>query len=167
MIKFHYATLDDKARIDELLHNSNERGCEYSFTNLFAWSAPYQLQVASVEGCLTTHMTGVIGPCYLYPVGGDTKAAILALAQDAAERGEPLRLGCLSAERRDELESFFPGCFEFNEDRDGFDYLYDIHADRQEAPRQAQPHQQVSGRIPGLVHGAHYHGESGRVPENE
>ena len=97
MIKFHYATLDDKARIDELLHNSNERGCEYSFTNLFAWSAPYQLQVASVEGCLTTHMTGVIGPCYLYPVGGDTKAAILALAQDAAERGEPLRLGCLSA----------------------------------------------------------------------
>ena len=126
MIKFHYATLDDKARIDELLHNSNERGCEYSFTNLFAWSAPYQLQVASVEGCLTTHMTGVIGPCYLYPVGGDTKAAILALAQDAAERGEPLRLGCLSAERRDELESFFPGCFEFNEDRDGFDYLYDI-----------------------------------------
>ena len=40
MIKFHYATLDDKARIDELLHNSNERGCEYSFTNLFAWSAP-------------------------------------------------------------------------------------------------------------------------------
>ena len=92
MIKFHYATLDDKARIDELLHNSNERGCEYSFTNLFAWSAPYQLQVASVEGCLTTHMTGVIGPCYLYPVGGDTKAAILALAQDAAERGEPLRL---------------------------------------------------------------------------
>ena len=82
MIKFHYATLDDKARIDELLHNSNERGCEYSFTNLFAWSAPYQLQVASVEGCLTTHMTGVIGPCYLYPVGGDTKAAILALAQD-------------------------------------------------------------------------------------
>ena len=123
MIKFHYATLDDKAHIDELLHNSNERGCEYSFTNLFAWSAPYQLQVASVEGCLTTHMTGVIGPCYLYPVGGDTKAAILALAQDAAERGEPLRLGCLSAERRDELESLFPGCFEFKEDRDGFDYL--------------------------------------------
>ena len=32
MIKFHYATLDDKAHIDELLHNSNERGCEYSFT---------------------------------------------------------------------------------------------------------------------------------------
>ena len=38
-------------------------------------------------------MTGVIGPCYLYPVGGDTKAAILALAQDAAERGRTSAAG--------------------------------------------------------------------------
>ena len=29
MIKFHYATLDDKARIDELLHNSNEHSMSY------------------------------------------------------------------------------------------------------------------------------------------
>ena len=70
MIAFHYATLQDKPRIDQLLQHSGERGCEYTFTNLFAWSDPYQLQVAEVEGCLTAFMTGVIGPCYLYPVGG-------------------------------------------------------------------------------------------------
>lgn len=126
MIPFHYATLADKPRIDALLRNSGERGCEYTFTNLFAWSAPYRLQVAEVTGCLTASMTGVIGPCYLYPVGGDSRAAILELRADAAERGEPFRLGCLSRRRQAELEGWFPGCFAFAEDRPGFDYLYDI-----------------------------------------
>lgn len=126
MIQFHYATMEDKPRIDQLLQNSGERGCEYTFTNLFAWSDPYQLQVAEVEGCLTAFMTGVIGPCYLYPVGGDSRSAVLALREDAAQRGEPFRLACLSKERKEELEGWFPGCFVFAEDRPGFDYLYDI-----------------------------------------
>ena len=126
MIQFHYATIQDKPWIDQLLRNSGEQGCEYTFTNLFAWSDLYQLQVAEVEGCLTCFMTGVIGPCYLYPVGGDSRAAVLALRKDAAERGEPFRLACLSSQRRAELEGWFPGCFVFDEDRPGFDYLYDI-----------------------------------------
>lgn len=126
MIEFHYATTEDKPRIDRLLQGSGERGCEYTFTNLYAWSAPYQLQVAEVEGCLTCFMTGVIGPCYLYPVGGDSRSAILALRADAAQRGEPFRLACMSAQRKAELETWFPDCFVFDEDRPGFDYLYDI-----------------------------------------
>ena len=126
MIEFHFAALADKPRIDALLRRCGERGCEYTFTNLFAWSGPYQLQVAEVEGCLTASMTGAIGPCYLYPVGGDSRAAVLALRADAAERGIPFQLACLSEPRRQELEDWFPGCFAYGEDRDGYDYLYDI-----------------------------------------
>ena len=55
MIEFHFAALADKPRIDALLRRCGERGCEYTFTNLFAWSGPYQLQVAEVEGSYTGH----------------------------------------------------------------------------------------------------------------
>ena len=48
------------------------------------------------------------------------------LRADAAERGIPFQLACLSEPRRQELEGWFPGCFAYGEDRDGYDYLYDI-----------------------------------------
>ena len=57
---------------------------------------------------------------------GDIAAAIRALETDAAERGEPLRLVCLTPPQMAELEEFFPGRFTCTADRDGYDYLYDI-----------------------------------------
>ena len=126
MISFHTPTLEDKPWIDKALSQSGERGCEYTFANLFAWSEPYRQHVAQVEGCLTAHMTGTIGLCYLYPVGGDEHAALLALQKDAEERGERFQLACISEEHIKKLEQWFPGRFVFEADRDGFDYLYDI-----------------------------------------
>ena len=126
MIAFHYATPEDKPWIDAALSRSDERGCEYTFVNLYAWSEAFQLQVAEVESCLTCHMTGSLGPCYLFPVGGDIRAAVLALREDARQRGDRFQLACMSDEHRAELESWFPGCFEYTDDRNGYDYLYDI-----------------------------------------
>ena len=51
---------------------------------------------------------------------------IRLLAQDAAERGEPLRLLGVTAEQAAGLEASFPGAFEVTPDRDSFDYVYDI-----------------------------------------
>ena len=127
MIAFHTPTLEDKPWIDAALRSSGERGCEYTFANLFAWSAPYRQHVAQIEGCLTAHMTGAIGLCYLYPVGGDERAALTALQEDARERGERFQLACISEEHIQKLEQWFPGAFLFEPDRDGFDYLYDIN----------------------------------------
>ena len=126
MISFHTPTLEDKPWIDAALKDGGERGCEYTFGNLFAWSDPYQQHVARVEGSLTAHMTGSIGLCYLYPAGGDERAALLALKEDAAARGERFQLACISQKHIEKLEGWFPGKFRFEPDRDGFDYLYDI-----------------------------------------
>ena len=126
MLPFHPATLADKPWIDAILRNTTERGCEYNFTNLYAWSDLYTLDVARVEGCLTSFMTGVFGPSYLYPVGGDEHRAILTLYADARERGNPLRLGCLTPQHLDRLNEWFPGRFHFHEDRFGWDYLYRV-----------------------------------------
>ena len=127
MIDFHAPALADKAWVDELLALGNYRGCDYNFTNLYVWQRAYRFGIARVENFLMTHLYGRAGCSYMYPAGsGDIAAAIRALEADAAERGEPLRLVCLTPPQMAELEEFFPGRFTCTADRDGYDYLYDI-----------------------------------------
>lgn len=127
MIEFRMPQLADKAWIDQLLRRSDYRGCEYNFTNLFAWKDAYRHQVARLEDFLVVHLCGGLGCSYLYPAGsGDWKAVISALRADAEERGQPLRLVCLTLEQTQALEALFPGRFRFAPDRDGWDYLYEI-----------------------------------------
>ena len=63
----------------------------------------------------------------MYPAGVGTVApAVRLLEEEAARRGEPLRLVCLTPRQMAELEEFFPGEFAFTADGDGYDYLYQI-----------------------------------------
>lgn len=128
MIEFKPPALSDKPWVDALLAAGDERGCEYNFTNLYAWSKPYHQHIARLDGRLLTQVAGVAGACYLWPVGsGDIKPALEALWADAKERGEPFRLACLTKEHLATLEALWPGCFLSEPDRAGFDYLYEIN----------------------------------------
>ena len=127
MIEFQAPTPADKAWVDELLALGNLRGCDYNFTNLFVWQKAYRFELARMGNFLLIRLRGRTGNSYMYPAGsGDIAAAIRALEADAAERGEPLRLVCLTPPQMAELEEFFPGRFTCTADRDGYDYLYDI-----------------------------------------
>ena len=127
MIEFHKPQLTDKPRVDELLRRADHRGCEYNFTNLFVWGGAYDQRIARVGDFLVTHLWGALGCSYIYPAGsGDIAPVLTALEQDAAERGVPFRLVCLTQPQIQELDTLFPGRFTFEADRDGFDYLYDI-----------------------------------------
>lgn len=127
MIDFREIQLSDKPWVDELLRRSDYRGCEYNFTNLYTWKDAYRHTIARVDDFLLVHLCGGAGCSYLYPAGGGDVAAVISLlGREAAERGEPLRLVCLTEEQTGELESLFPGKFDFIPDRDGYDYLYEI-----------------------------------------
>ncbi len=127
MIEFHPPRLEDKPWVDRLLAQADYRGCDYNFTNLFVWSQAYDQQIAQVGGFLVTRVCGRMGRSYMYPAGaGDISTVIRALEDDAAGRGEPLRLVCLTPRQMAELEEFFPGEFTFTADRDGYDYLYEV-----------------------------------------
>ena len=128
MIDFHAPALADKGWVDELLARGNYRGCDYNFTNLYVWQRAYRFELARVGNFLVTHLQGRAGHSYMYPAGsGDIAGAVRALEADAAERGEPLRLVCLTPPQMAELEEFFPGRFAYTADRDGYDYLYDVN----------------------------------------
>ena len=127
MIDFQTPTPADKAWVDELLARGNHRGCDYNFTNLYVWKKAYGIEIGRVGDFLVTHLCGRVGCSYMYPAGsGDIAGVVRALREDAARRGQPLRLVCLTRPQMAELEEFFPGEFDYSPDRDGFDYLYEI-----------------------------------------
>ena len=127
MITFKTPAPTDKAWVDGLLARGNYRGCDYNFTNLYVWKKTYGVEIAQGGDFLFTHICGRMGCSYLYPAGaGDIAGAIRMLEADAAGRGQPLRLVCLTRGQMAELEEFFPGRFTYMADRDGYDYLYEI-----------------------------------------
>ncbi len=124
MIDFQPFSLEHKENYKNKLLRGGERGCEYSFVNLYLWGR----QKAALVGDILVYFSQFNRrSVYLYPVGsGDKKAALDALIADAKERGIPCRLVGLVEQDREELERLHPGKFRFHFDRDSFDYVYDI-----------------------------------------
>ena len=126
MIPFHRVSLHDKAAYESILMSTPERGCEYSFANLYLWG---RQEIAFIHGCVAffSHFYGK--SVYPYPIGdGDKKAVIEEILMDAKERGIPVRISNITEADRAELEAWFPGRFQLTPNRDGFDYVYGIDA---------------------------------------
>ena len=126
MMDFQRLTPAQKDQYNEILFSSSERGCEYSFANLYLWG---HQKVAFVHGCaaIFSHFHGK--SVYPYPIGsGNRKAVIEAILHDAEVRGIPCRITGITPEDKRELEQLFPDRFLFCPNRDSFDYVYDIQA---------------------------------------
>lgn len=125
MIDFQRVNLDHKAPYEAILLAGPERGCEYTFANLYLWGLQ---KLAFLHGCVLrfSHFYG--RSVYPYPLGaGDKRAAVEALLRDAQARGIPCRLIGMTETDKEELEHLFPGTFYISADRDSFDYVYDIN----------------------------------------
>ena len=128
MLTFECPQFEDRQWVQPLLSAEADPACEYSFASIYLWSRAWPQQIARCGGRLLVRIQGKLGLCYLYPAGsGPLAPAVDALAQDAAANGVPLTLVCVTEAQRAALEAACPGRFAFEEDRDGFDYLYDIH----------------------------------------
>ncbi len=125
MINFHKPEISDKPWVKECLSNRDDLTCEYSFSNIFSYTAKMRLEIADVEGFLVTRCftDGTIGYCY--PVGsGDIKKVISLIIDDMRVQNEPCYLFGLGTNEAKELEGLYDGFFDIRLDRDGFDYIY-------------------------------------------
>lgn len=127
MLSFASPQFEDRQWAQPLLDAEGSPACEYNFAGIYLWSRAWPQQIARFEQRLLVRIRGALGLCWLYPAGGGPLApAVDALGADAAANGVPLTLVCVTQEQRSALEAACPGRFAFEEDRDGFDYLYDI-----------------------------------------
>ena len=125
MIEFHKLDPAKREEYEGYLRAQGERGCEYSFVNLYLWG---RQKAAFIHGQLVFFSQFNRKSVYLFPVGtGDKKAALEAVMADAKERGIPCRIAGLTQSDRALLEQLFPGKLQYHYDRDSFDYIYDIN----------------------------------------
>lgn len=124
MIQFERLTLERKEEYDRYLMNCGQRGCEYSFVNLFLWGRQKAAEVAGYL-VLFSHFNG--HSVYPFPVGqGDIRPVLDAIIADSQERGIPCRFTSLNQADMELLEAYYPGKFRFRCDRSDFDYVYNI-----------------------------------------
>ena len=127
MITFESPRFEDRAWVQPLLEAEGSPGCEYNFANIYLWSRTWSQMIARCGGRVLTRIEGRLGLSYLYPAGrGPLAPAVDELARDAAAQDRPLLLVCVTGEQKAALEAACPGRFTVEEDRDGFDYLYEV-----------------------------------------
>ena len=124
MIDFQKLDLSQKKKFDRLLQHCEERGCEYSFANLYMWG----LQKAAFLGeDLLFFSQFDRKSVYPFPViRTDARKVLDAIIEDARQRGIRCRLTTMTAADCALLEQLYPGKFQFHPDRDGYDYVYAI-----------------------------------------
>ena len=124
MIDFVRLSPDLRDQYNALLFSCPERGCEYSFANLYLWGHQ-KVALTRDTAAFFSHFHG--HSVYPYPIGtGDKAPLIEAIIQDARDRGIPCRITSITNADKAELEALFPGRFLFCPNRNSFDYVYDI-----------------------------------------
>ncbi len=125
MIEFKRIGVEDKKLCESYLRDGAERGCEFSFTNLYLWG---RQNYAVLHDHLVLFSQFDRRSVYPFPVGeGDKKTVLDAIIADAGERGIPCRITGVRPWQRELIEKLYPGKFRFHGDRGSFDYVYDIN----------------------------------------
>ena len=126
MLNFKKPELSDREWVQRIYEASGFRGAEYTFANLYLWSSFYG-EIADYHGflCQRLNINGKLQ--YIYPAGCcETKSALEVLWEDSRSHGQPFVVRSLTRKTMAILEQLYPGKFTYVENRDAFDYLYEI-----------------------------------------
>ena len=121
-IEFAPVTLQDKPVYESYLLGEKERGCEFSFTNLYLWG---RQRFAVLHGHIVLFSQFGRNTVYPYPLGsGDKRKVLDAIIADAKARGIFCRITGLGVLAKQTLEELYPGKFRFHSDEGSYDYVY-------------------------------------------
>lgn len=116
---------EDKSLYEDFLFAQKERGCEFSFGNLYLWG---RQSFARIGESIVFFSQFDRRTVYPHPIGREnTKTVIDAIIEDSMARGIPCRITGISHEEAEKLELLYPGRFKFHSDRGSYDYVYDIN----------------------------------------
>ena len=125
MLEFKPIELKDKELIEKYFKRENHFLCEYCFTDLFIWGKHYNTQYAESDGFLYIRSDNEEYDCYTVPDGeGDFKKAMEKLFEYIDQKGKQWIFVSIYKEQKEMLEKYYPGKFEFEENRDNADYVY-------------------------------------------
>lgn len=125
MLQFRTVTLCDKPWVDEIVFSEGSESADYNFGNIYIWDKAFRQLVCRHGERMLTKLRYEGHPSFAFPIGtGELRGAIEALREYASQKGYPFRLHGVTEKHRAQLESEYPGAFEYAEDTDYFDYIY-------------------------------------------
>lgn len=124
MIDLHDVSLDDKPWIDNILKKEPFLTCEYSFGNIFSYSAKMNVQVGEYDNCLITKCTQNGTNMYCCPIGGDIRSGIEFILNDDKKDDKQLNIFGISPNSAEIIAKNFSNELDIFLDRDSFDYIY-------------------------------------------
>lgn len=128
MIKPKEIKLEDKELINTYLKKKGGICQEVCFSNLYMWKAGYNMRYDIVDGFLVI-FAGYepIGEYFHMPIGdGDKKEVLLKLDEYMMQKYGSYSIRKLLSNEVCELETLFPGKFKMEENREFFDYVYNV-----------------------------------------
>ena len=125
MLPLEHLKLSHKGIIEKYIPDCCRRICDFTFGNLYCWSAAEHTEFAEKDGFLYLRSTFNGVTSYAVPWGrGDIKTALKEVQNDALERGADFSFYCISEEQLKPLYEFFGDKLIVKEQRDYFDYVY-------------------------------------------
>ncbi len=124
-LRFCPISVEHKAQYERCLAESEARGCEYSFANLYMWG---EQKLAFVEGQAFLCSRFGDWAVYPHPVGvGDRQYAIEAIIAHAEANGNPCRISGIRPAEQERMAALFPNRFTYSQNIGSHDYVYDIN----------------------------------------
>lgn len=125
MLDFKVIELSDRPWITDLLKKSDFRGCEYNFSNNFAWHRLYNTTICRYKDFYISRSMKY-GMSFTFPAGsGDYKDLFLILKREAEEAGSSLMVSSVTDENLSLFEELFGGQYSVSCDESDCDYIYD------------------------------------------
>ena len=119
--------MSDKIWIKEIFSKFFSLGSENSFGGIFIWSDIYGLKVCKYKDFLLRKFKENGNDYFLFPVGtGDLEECLNFLVKNFNYDKKTKFIG-LTKNNLEKIESIFPGEFEFFEERDKEDYIYNAY----------------------------------------
>lgn len=125
--EFRRPELSDRELIDSYFKAYPSRSCERTFVNVYLWARHYQVQYAHWKGLNLFMNERENRYGFAWPSGPEDKVReiIPELMQMAEEDGKSFCLYSLTPEHFALLDSWYPGMFTIEYDRDVADYVYE------------------------------------------
>ena len=128
-MQFFDIDIGAKDIINDFFHAQRIEASDMLFGNLYIWHFSRTIKYALIDDCLVvwTKFPSESYPFIFYPLGrGNRKVAIGKMKEYFLDNQMPFSLRSLEPYQSAELENLFPNSFEIAQNRDRFDYLYNI-----------------------------------------
>ena len=125
--QFKKTELEDREIITSYFGKAPSRSCERTFANVYLWSSHYPVTWAIIEDALVFKSQDETHLSWAYPAGeaDAVKRSLSVMEAYSEEQGYEFSMYSVTPEMFAQLETFFPGKFQIEYDRDEADYVYE------------------------------------------